>query len=118
MDATQGSVLVQLSVTARIHLASRGLPQRSRRGARAWRMARKLLHRLLLGADGPFVRGGGNESVVDRRACNPCVAGESHPVRSDHRTGCRSYLHSLGRVDTAAASINIGTTISADGRVV
>ena len=69
------------------------------RGAGARRAARDLLHRLLLGADGPFVCGWRNESVLDRRACNPCVAGESHPVRSDHRAGCRCHLHGCGRMD-------------------
>ena len=35
MDAAQGGVLIQLSVAAHIHLASRGLPRRSRRGVGA-----------------------------------------------------------------------------------
>ena len=41
----------------------------------------------------------------DRRARNPCVTGESHTVRADHRATCGPRLHGGGRRDVVSTRL-------------
>ena len=77
-------------------------------GADARLASRHLLYRLLLGADGALVRRWRHEFFLDRRTCNPGVAGESHPVRPGRRAACWSDLYGGGRMDTDATCLRDG----------
>jgi hypothetical protein len=63
--------------------------------------ARRLLRRLLLGSDGAFVCGRGDECSLDRTARAAYPFGESYPRRTLDRARRRSCLCSDGRLDAA-----------------
>src|SRR4029077_11064179 len=83
MDAAEGGLLIQLPSAAHIHHAERWLPRRSERRSDARPASRSLLCRLLLGADGAFVRWWRHESFLDCRTRNPRAAGESYALWPD-----------------------------------
>src|SRR5262249_28484401 len=114
MDAAQGCLSGPMPDAVTVPHAPRRISRRCAGLPAAGTPPRRLLRRLLLGFDGSFVRGRGDECALDRAPGTTRPSGETYSLRPMDRAHCWRCL-SCGRgLDVVAYIFTIGRHPSLD----